>query len=559
MDELEPDSDFRSSITLIDVPVSLLALQVPNTGANHQQSNRYCYNDGYHTSHHLNPLRHWREHPVAFLAQKKQYSDEHALVFYNIDYMMLTHPLLSVVYFDTPVNEHSRNRVLTSVCRNARGVRYTIPMPGNPIADKIGEGKPENQMNAHPYLFARIVQTLDMNQAGYFEECLKLPNALKFMTVKPTTGRPVVVAGLREHIFTHSLSSSAYFMSQQEYLFGTMWQRIMASPLRVRMHYGHPDIFDKVFMMTRGGTAKASAVVNVSEDIFAGFTAALRGGESEHIEFMQMGKGRDVGMLQIEVFESKISGGTGMSMTTRDSFRIFEGMDFARVLSFYHSCGGFYISNLLIVLSFISTLYYLCSMALTGLDRAVLASNRIYLLGEVNALQWFVQLGLLSVIPLATLYALESGILAAIWRTVAMLLTFSPVFFMFEIQTKAYFYDAALTFGRQCYMGTGRDFVIRHLSFDEIYRSAALSHIYLGMEALGLIILATAFGSFQSVTSYMFFFISGWLFTLSLVFGAFWFNPFALEFKFVRKDAGAWWRWLVTDSHDANASWEAWY
>ncbi|KAH9868801.1 hypothetical protein J1614_007875 [Plenodomus biglobosus] len=81
VDEIEPDSDFRSSITLIDVP-----------------SNRYCYNDGYHTSHHLNPLRHWREHPVAFLSQKKQYSDEHALVFYNIDYMFLTINLLRKNY-----------------------------------------------------------------------------------------------------------------------------------------------------------------------------------------------------------------------------------------------------------------------------------------------------------------------------------------------------------------------------------------------------------------------------------------------------------------------------
>ncbi|OAL52761.1 hypothetical protein IQ07DRAFT_382185 [Pyrenochaeta sp. DS3sAY3a] len=81
VDEVEPDSDFRSSITLIDVP-----------------SNRYCYNDGYHTSHHLNPLRHWREHPVSFLSQRKQYSDEHALVFYNIDYMMLTINLLRKNY-----------------------------------------------------------------------------------------------------------------------------------------------------------------------------------------------------------------------------------------------------------------------------------------------------------------------------------------------------------------------------------------------------------------------------------------------------------------------------
>ena len=56
-----------------------------------------------------------------------------------------------------------------SVCRNSRGVRYRLPLPGNPISDHIGEGKPENQNNAFPYLFARTVQTLDMNQEAYFE------------------------------------------------------------------------------------------------------------------------------------------------------------------------------------------------------------------------------------------------------------------------------------------------------------------------------------------------------------------------------------------------------
>ncbi|KAK0673556.1 hypothetical protein QBC41DRAFT_265784 [Cercophora samala] len=76
-----PDSDFRSSITLIDVP-----------------SNRFCFNDGYHTSHHLNPRRHWREHPVAFLQQKRDYIDQMALVFHNIDYLMITVKLLQKDY-----------------------------------------------------------------------------------------------------------------------------------------------------------------------------------------------------------------------------------------------------------------------------------------------------------------------------------------------------------------------------------------------------------------------------------------------------------------------------
>lgn len=39
---------------------------------------------------------------------------------------------------------------------------------------------------------------------------------------------------------------------------------------RVRFHYGHPDIFDRIFHLTRGGISKASKTINLSEDVFAG-------------------------------------------------------------------------------------------------------------------------------------------------------------------------------------------------------------------------------------------------------------------------------------------------
>lgn len=39
---------------------------------------------------------------------------------------------------------------------------------------------------------------------------------------------------------------------------------------RVRFHYGHPDIFDRIFHLTRGGISKASKTINLSEDIFSG-------------------------------------------------------------------------------------------------------------------------------------------------------------------------------------------------------------------------------------------------------------------------------------------------
>ncbi|OQE30656.1 hypothetical protein PENFLA_c002G10491 [Penicillium flavigenum] len=81
LDPNDPSSDFRCSITLIDVA-----------------SNRFCFNDSYHTSHHLHARRHWREHPVALLRDQERYSDERALVFQSIDHLMLTVHLLRKNY-----------------------------------------------------------------------------------------------------------------------------------------------------------------------------------------------------------------------------------------------------------------------------------------------------------------------------------------------------------------------------------------------------------------------------------------------------------------------------
>ena len=66
---------------------------------------------------------------------------------------------------------------------------------------------------------------------------------------------------------------------------------------------------------------------------------------------------------------------------------------------------------------------------------------------------------------------------------------------------QAYYFDAALAFGKAGYVATGRDFVLRHISFDEVYRACAQSHLYLGMEALLLLLLTTVYGTFGSLTA----------------------------------------------------------
>jgi callose synthase len=76
-------------------------------------------------------------------------------------------------------------------------------------------------------------------------------------------------------------------MSNQETSFVTLGQRVLAYPLKVRMHYGHPDVFDRIFHITRGGISKASRVINISEDIYAGFNSTLRQGNITHHEYIQ--------------------------------------------------------------------------------------------------------------------------------------------------------------------------------------------------------------------------------------------------------------------------------
>ncbi|KAK8339189.1 hypothetical protein V6Z12_A08G018200 [Gossypium hirsutum] len=160
---------------------------------------------------------------------------------------------------------------------------YAIKLPGDP---KLGEGKPENQNHAIVFTRGNAVQTIDMNQDNYFEEALKVRNLLEEFD-RDHGIRPPTILGVREHVFTGSVSSLASFMSNQESSFVTLGQRVLATPLKVRMHYGHPDVFDRVFHITRGGISKASRIINISEDIYAGFNSTLRQGNITHHEYIQ--------------------------------------------------------------------------------------------------------------------------------------------------------------------------------------------------------------------------------------------------------------------------------
>lgn len=57
---------------------------------------------------------------------------------------------------------------------------------------------------------------------------------------------------------------------------------------------------------------------------------------------LQVGKGRDVGLNQIALFEGKVAGGNGEQVLSRDIYRLGQLFDFFRMMSFYFTTVGYY-------------------------------------------------------------------------------------------------------------------------------------------------------------------------------------------------------------------------
>lgn len=471
----------------------------------------------------------------------------------DIDYLMQTHPHLRVAYIDTIRLNRSGASVFFSVLVKSNGKGkieeiYRVRLPGNPI---IGEGKPENQNHAMIFTRGEFIQTIDMNQEGYFEEALKMRNCLQEFA-KRESPLPTTILGLREHIFTGSVSSLANYMALQEMSFVSLGQRVLARPLRIRLHYGHPDIFDKLFFITRGGISKASKGINLSEDIFAGYNNINRGGSVGFKEYVQIGKGRDVGMNQIYKFEAKLSQGAAEQSLSRDVYRMCNRLDFMRLLSFYYGGIGHYFSNVLTILTVYVVVYLMAILAIYNLEK--IGDRLITPMGTIQMLLG--GLGLLQTIPLFATLGVERGWWTSAQEIFLVFITGGPLHFMFHIQTKATYMAQTILVGGAKYRPTGRGFVTQHAPFDEQYRFFAASHLYFGVElAAGLILM----GLYTDAGQYLGRTWSLWLASASFLCSPFWFNPLTFDWNTVTNDYTTWWRWIRGTSGGATKSWSMWW
>ncbi|KAI8576132.1 hypothetical protein K450DRAFT_295631 [Umbelopsis ramanniana AG] len=451
-----------------------------------------------------------------------------------------------------------------------RKPKFRIRLPGNPI---LGDGKSDNQNHALIFYRGEYLQLIDANQDNYLEECLKIRNVLgEFEQMNPAetnpydapeenaNSSPVAIVGAREYIFSENIGVLGDVAAGKEQTFGTLTQRIMAK-IGGKLHYGHPDFLNAVFMTTRGGVSKAQKGLHLNEDIYAG-------GRIKHTEYYQCGKGRDLGFGSILNFTTKIGTGMGEQMLSREYYYIGTQLPLDRFLTFYYAHPGFHINNIFIILSvqmFMLVFLFVGAMgsALTvceynpdAPEDAVLSPAGCYNLAPV--LDWIKRCILsiflvffMAFMPLFLQELTERGFFRSISRLGKHFISLSPLFEIFVTQIYTNSILTNLNYGGARYIATGRGFATTRLPFSILYSRFAVPSIYFGARIFIMLL-------FASVTIWMPHLLYFWLTVIALIFSPFVFNPNQFAFTDFMVDYREYLRWLSRGNSKTHAnSWIA--
>ncbi|XWS30102.1 hypothetical protein CRYUN_Cryun24cG0089100 [Craigia yunnanensis] len=347
-------------------------------------------------------------------AQKKSSDARDRSCNLNILNLMLTYPSLRVAYID--------EREETVNGRSQR-VYYSVLVKGGEKLDKD----------------------------NYFEEAYKMRNVLEeFIKPRRKEKKPSIL-GPREHIFTGSVSSLAWFMSNQDTSFVTMGQRILANPLRY---------------LLEAKVANGNGEQTLSGDVYR--------------------LGRRFDFYRMLSFYFTTVGFYFSSMVT--------------VLTVY----VFLYGRLYMVMSGLEREIF---------ENATIHQSKA--LEEALATQSVFQLGLLLVMPMVMEIGLEKGFRIALCDFIIMQLQLASVFFTFELGTKAHYYGRTILHGGSKYRATGRGFVVFHAKFAVNYRLYSRSHFVKGLELLILLVLYEVYGeSYRGSSLYWFIslhVVPGWI------------------------------------------------
>lgn len=505
----------------------------------------------------------------------------------NTEFLLRAYPDLQIAYLDEepPTEDGGEPRLFSALIdghselmeNGMRRPKFRVQLSGNPI---LGDGKSDNQNHSIIFYRGEYIQLIDANQDNYLEECLKIRSVLaefEEMTVEnvspytpglpPSKTAPVAILGAREYIFSENIGILGDVAAGKEQTFGTLFARTLAQ-IGGKLHYGHPDFLNGIFMTTRGGVSKAQKGLHLNEDIYAGMNALIRGGRIKHCEYYQCGKGRDLGFGSILNFTTKIGTGMGEQFLSREYYYLGTQLPLDRFLSFYYAHAGFHINNIFIILSVQLFMFVLIQIGALRHEVVVCDYNKdkpitdqLTPIGCRNIepiLDWVTRCILsifvvlfISFVPLVVQELTERGFWRAATRLMKHFGSLSPLFEVFVCQIYANSLLQDMAFGGARYIGTGRGFATARIPYGILYSRFAGPSIYLGARSLLMLLFAT-FTIWQSALLYF------WVSLLALCISPFVYNPhqFAWDDFFI--DYRDYLRWLSRgNSRSHGQSWIA--
>ncbi|KAI4120785.1 MAG: hypothetical protein LQ338_006769 [Usnochroma carphineum] len=505
----------------------------------------------------------------------------------NTEFLLRAYPDLQIAYLDEepPLNEGDEPRLYSALIdghselmdNGMRRPKFRIQLSGNPI---LGDGKSDNQNHSIIFYRGEYIQLIDANQDNYLEECLKIRSVLaefEEMTtdnvspytpgLPPNQTTPVAILGAREYIFSENIGILGDVAAGKEQTFGTLFARTLAQ-IGGKLHYGHPDFLNGIFMTTRGGVSKAQKGLHLNEDIYAGMNALLRGGRIKHCEYYQCGKGRDLGFGSILNFTTKIGTGMGEQMLSREYYYLGTQLPLDRFLSFYYAHPGFHINNLFIIVSV--QLFMICLINLGALHHETIICHYNPNKPKTDVLEpygcanlkpvmgWVFRCCLsifivffISFVPLVVQELTERGFWRAATRLGKHFGSLSPLFEVFVCQIYANSISQDLSYGGARYIGTGRGFATARIPFGVLYSRFAGPSIYLGSRLLMMLLFAT-------MTVWGYWLLYFWVSLLAFCISPFLFNPHQFSWNDFFIDYRDFLRWLSRgNSRSHSSSWIA--
>ncbi|KAI0696362.1 1,3-beta-glucan synthase [Cytidiella melzeri] len=517
-----------------------------------------------------------------FVVSMQRYSKFNREEMENAEFLLRAYPDLQIAYLEEepPRKEGGDPRLFSALIdghsefipeTGRRRPKFRIELPGNPI---LGDGKSDNQNHAIIFYRGEYLQLIDANQDNYLEECLKIRNVLGEFEeyavsnqspyaqwgAKEFKKSPVAIVGAREYIFSENIGILGDLAAGKEQTFGTLTARSLAW-IGGKLHYGHPDFLNALYMTTRGGVSKAQKGLHLNEDIYAGMNALGRGGRIKHTEYYQCGKGRDLGFGTILNFQTKIGTGMGEQMLSREYYYLGTQLPIDRFLTFYYGHPGFHINNMLVILSvqiFVVTMVFLgtlnSQLTLCQYDRfgALISAPGCYNLQPVfdwinrSIINIFLVF-MIAFLPLFLQELVERGTIRAIKRLAKHFASLSPAFEVFATQISSHSIASNLTFGGARYIATGRGFAVTRISFSILYSRFAGPSIYLGMRTLVMLLYVTL----TLWTGWVTYF---WVSILSLCIAPFLFNPHQFSFADFIIDYREFLRWMNRGNSRAHSN-----